>query len=48
MALPADTGLAVVVYSAPPGTAAEDALKLLASWSVTTGDVVAAQAESEN
>jgi transcriptional regulator with XRE-family HTH domain len=48
MALPADTGLAVVVYSAPPGTAAEDGLKMLASWSVTTGDVVAAQAESEN
>jgi transcriptional regulator with XRE-family HTH domain len=37
MSLPDESGLSVVVYSAPPGTAAEDSLKLLASWSATTG-----------
>jgi hypothetical protein len=37
MSLPDESGLSVVVYSAPPGTAAEDGLKLLASWSATTG-----------
>jgi hypothetical protein len=37
MSLPDGRGLSVVVYSAPPGTAAEDGLKLLASWSATTG-----------
>jgi transcriptional regulator with XRE-family HTH domain len=31
-ALPADPGLTMNVYSAEPGTPAEDALKLLASW----------------
>lgn len=36
MALPGDTGLAMVAYSAEPGSASEDALKLLASWSATT------------
>ncbi|WUH92478.1 hypothetical protein OG900_21805 [Streptomyces sp. NBC_00433] len=30
-----ESGLSVVVYSAPPETAAEDALKLLASRSAT-------------
>lgn len=30
-----EDGLSVVDYSAPPNTAAEDALKLLASWSAT-------------
>jgi hypothetical protein len=34
--LPDDTGLQVAMYSAPPGSASEDALKLLASWSATT------------
>jgi hypothetical protein len=33
MSLPDESGLSVVVYSAPPETAAEDRLKLLASWS---------------
>lgn len=37
MSLPDESGLSVVVYSAPPGTAAEDGLKLLAGWSATTG-----------
>lgn len=37
MSLPDESGLSVVVYSAPPGTAAEDGLKLLASWSATNG-----------
>ncbi|CAK7281836.1 helix-turn-helix transcriptional regulator [Streptomyces sp. RM1] len=37
MSLPDESGLSVVVYSAPPETAAEDHLKLLASWSATTG-----------
>ncbi|MEV6028846.1 helix-turn-helix transcriptional regulator [Streptomyces sp. NPDC052036] len=37
MSLPDESGLSVVVYSAPPGTAAEDGLKLLASWSATAG-----------
>ncbi len=37
MSLPDESGLSVVVYSAPPETATADALKLLASWSATTG-----------
>jgi transcriptional regulator with XRE-family HTH domain len=37
LALPEENGLSVVVYSAPPGSAAEDGLKLLASWSATAG-----------
>lgn len=36
MSLPDESGLSVVVYSAPDGSAAEDGLKLLASWSATT------------
>jgi transcriptional regulator with XRE-family HTH domain len=35
MDLPADPGLSLVVYSAEPGSASEDALKLLASWAAT-------------
>ncbi|WP_067840482.1 helix-turn-helix transcriptional regulator [Nocardia lijiangensis] len=37
MTLPDESGLSVVVYSAPAGTAAEEGLRLLASWSATTG-----------
>jgi len=37
MSLPDESGLSVVVYSAPPQTASEDSLKLLASWSARTG-----------
>ena len=42
MLLPDESGLQVAMYSAPPGSASEDALKLLASWSATT-----AEAETE-
>jgi hypothetical protein len=48
MALPGDTGQAIAVYSAPPGTAAEDGLKLLASWSATTEVAQAAEADAGN
>ncbi|MGW6421621.1 hypothetical protein ACWF82_03005 [Nocardia sp. NPDC055053] len=37
MTQPDDSGLSVVVYSAPAGCAAEEGLKLLAGWSATTG-----------
>ncbi|MFJ3899809.1 helix-turn-helix domain-containing protein [Streptomyces sp. NPDC090083] len=37
LSLPDESGLSVVVYSAAPGTAAEEGLKLLASWSVPAG-----------
>ena len=35
MELPADLGLTLTAYSAEPGTAAEEKLRLLASWAVT-------------
>ena len=35
MELPGGSGLTMVAYNAEPGSAAEDALKLLASWSAT-------------
>jgi hypothetical protein len=35
MDLPADRGLSLIVYSAVPGSTTEDALNLLASWTVT-------------
>jgi hypothetical protein len=35
MDLPADPGLSLVVYSSEPGSATQDALQLLASWTVT-------------
>jgi transcriptional regulator with XRE-family HTH domain len=47
MSLPDESGLSVVVYSAPPETAAEDGLKLLASWSATTGQEQNAQSTSQ-
>ncbi|MEU4091617.1 helix-turn-helix transcriptional regulator [Streptomyces sp. NPDC026673] len=37
MSLPDESGLSVVVYSAPPGTASEDALRILADRSATAG-----------
>ncbi|MFF1443462.1 helix-turn-helix transcriptional regulator [Streptomyces sp. NPDC058295] len=46
LSLPDESGLSVVVYSAPPDTAAEDGLKLLASWSATTGQEQGAQSTS--
>ena len=33
--LAADEGLSLVAYGAEPGTASEDGLRLLASWSAT-------------
>jgi hypothetical protein len=38
MPLPGEDGLALVVYSAEPGSAGEDALRLLASWSATANE----------
>lgn len=35
MELPADTGLTLTAYTAEPGTQADDALRLLASWAAT-------------
>ena len=35
MDLPADPGLSLVVYSSEPGSVTQDALQLLASWTVT-------------
>ena len=35
LALPADPGLSLVVYSAEPGSASQDGLELLASWAAT-------------
>ncbi|MGW1801630.1 helix-turn-helix transcriptional regulator [Streptomyces sp. NPDC001984] len=50
MNLPDGSGLVVALYNAAPGSAAEDALKLLASWSATAeaADVQAAEADSGN
>ncbi|GGG71528.1 transcriptional regulator [Kocuria dechangensis] len=36
MELPADPGLTVITYTAEPGSPAQDALNLLASWAATT------------
>ncbi|MCX4457549.1 hypothetical protein OG585_33775 [Streptomyces sp. NBC_01340] len=46
MSLPDESGLSVVVYSAPPNTPAEDGLKLLAGWSATTAQDQDQDAES--
>lgn len=37
--LPSEPGLALNVYNAAAGTPTADALKLLASWVATRGDV---------
>jgi transcriptional regulator with XRE-family HTH domain len=50
MALPADPGLSLVVYSAEPGSPSHDAVKLLASWAATLdqlGQTATAQAPEE-
>ncbi|MFI6742816.1 helix-turn-helix transcriptional regulator [Nonomuraea sp. NPDC050451] len=47
MELPGDDGLTVIAYSAEPGSASEDGLKLLMSWSATAEDTPAAQAGPE-
>lgn len=36
MDLPADPGLSLIVYGTEPGSAPQDALKLLASWSAVS------------
>jgi hypothetical protein len=36
MNLPADPELTLLVYTAEPGSASEDGLKLLASWAAAT------------
>lgn len=43
--LPDESGLQVAMYSAPPGSASEDALKLLASWNATAGGADTGTAE---
>jgi transcriptional regulator with XRE-family HTH domain len=50
MNLPDGSGLVVALYNAAPGSAAADALNLLASWSATAeaADVQAAEADSGN
>ncbi|OKI06165.1 transcriptional regulator [Streptomyces sp. CB02923] len=45
--LPHESGLSMLVYSAPPGTAAEDGLKLLANWSAAAGQERDTQSTSE-
>jgi transcriptional regulator with XRE-family HTH domain len=39
LALPADPGLSLVVYSVEPGSASQDGLKLLASWAASVDQV---------
>ncbi|MFB6783474.1 helix-turn-helix transcriptional regulator [Streptomyces sp. NPDC056352] len=46
MELPDESGLGIVVYSAPPGSPAADALKLLASWAATNAQAPGADAEA--
>ncbi|MFJ6693174.1 hypothetical protein [Streptomyces sp. NPDC091294] len=48
MDLPDGSGLSIVVYSAPPASAAEDGLKLLASWAATAGRAQNVDTESHN
>jgi hypothetical protein len=43
--LPADPGQALIVYGTEPGSASEDAMRLLASWAAT--DSAAAKAEAD-
>ena len=40
----ADAGLSLLVYNAEPGSASEDALRLLASWAATNRQVKEAEA----
>jgi hypothetical protein len=39
MDVSADAGLSLLVYNAEPGSASEDALRLLASWAATNQQV---------
>jgi transcriptional regulator with XRE-family HTH domain len=47
LALPADPGLALVVYGAEPRSASQDGLKLLASWAATLDQPAAVQAPED-
>ena len=40
--LAADSGLRISAYTAEPGTASDDALKLLATWAATLGQAAGA------
>jgi hypothetical protein len=40
MELPADPGLHLIIYTAPPGTPTADGLALLASWAATQEKLV--------
>jgi hypothetical protein len=44
--LPADPGLAIVTYSAEPGSASEERLRELAEWASTRTRLTTAEAES--
>jgi hypothetical protein len=44
MELAADPGLTVITYTAEPGSPAQDALNLLASWAATTREQPTARA----
>ncbi|MET9761955.1 helix-turn-helix transcriptional regulator [Streptomyces sp. NPDC006372] len=48
MLLASDEQITVAVYSAIPGSAAEDGLKLLASWCATKQDAPSAEVDSES
>jgi hypothetical protein len=48
MDLPSDTGLTIVTFSAEPGSASEDGLKLLSSWSATAQNTETPQVNAEN
>lgn len=38
LALPADPDLSICLYTAKPGSASAETLRMLASWSATTGE----------
>lgn len=46
MALPAQPGLTLTAYSAEPGTAAHDGLRLLSAWAATEDAQTAASTPS--
>ena len=48
LALPGGVGLAVTVYSAPPGSPSEDGLRMLASWPIGGADSTGTLADSRN
>jgi hypothetical protein len=44
MDVSADAGLSLLIYTAEPGSASEDALRLLANWASTNRQVKEAEA----